>query len=48
MNKYHEALDDCKRAIAINEDYAKAFSRMALIGGWETNFLLEVSRAFAA
>jgi len=29
--KFHEALDDCKRAIAINEDYAKAFSRMGLI-----------------
>lgn len=31
MDKFHEALDDCKRAIAINADYAKAFSRMGLI-----------------
>lgn len=31
MDKFHEALDDCKRAIALNPDYAKAFSRMGLI-----------------
>merc|ERR1712173_35430 len=31
INKFHEALDDCKKAIAINPDYAKAFSRMGLI-----------------
>jgi len=31
LEKYHEALDDCKKAISINENYAKAFSRMALI-----------------
>lgn len=29
LDKFHEALDDCKKAIAINPDYAKAFSRMA-------------------
>jgi len=31
IDKFHEALDDCKKAISINENYAKAFSRMALI-----------------